>query len=144
MFCPQCGSNNDDQARHCSQCGTALQPVAVQAPPPQYPAPGAPPQYPPPAAPPYYPPPQFNAGVPPTLPSVPNYMTQAILVTLFCCIPVGIVAIIRANEVNKKLGAGDYAGAVQASNSAKSMCWWAVGAGIAFSILWTMHNLGKF
>jgi hypothetical protein len=136
MFCPQCGSNNAEQARHCSQCGTALQqPVAVQAPPPQYPAPGAPP---------YYPPPQFNAGVPPTLPSVPNYMTQAVLATLFCCIPVGIFAIIRANEVNKKLAAGDYAGAVQASNSAKSLCWWSVGAGIAFSILYYMHQLGKF
>jgi hypothetical protein len=66
------------------------------------------------------------------------------MATIFCCIPVGIFAIIRANEVNKKLAAGDYAGAVQASNSAKSLCWWSVGAGIGFTILYYMHQLGKF
>jgi hypothetical protein len=140
MFCPQCGSKNDEQSLHCSQCGAALQqPPAVQAPvqapPPQYPAPGAQP---------YYPPPQFGTAPPPTLPPVPNYLTQAIMATIFCCIPVGIFAIIRANEVNKKLAAGDYAGAVQASNSAKSLCWWSVGAGIGFTILYYMHQLGKF
>ena len=42
------------------------------------------------------------------------------------------------------LAAGDYAGAVLASNSAKSLCWWSVGAGIGFTILYYMHQLGKF
>ena len=50
---------------------------------------------------------------------VSNYLVQAILVTIFCCLPFGIVAIVFAAQVNGKLAAGDYAGAVQTSNQAK-------------------------
>ncbi len=83
MFCPQCGAKNDQDSRHCSQCGTALgEPVPT---PPQMP------QQPPPGVQPYYPPPPNAPGVPVVGATVPNYMTQAIIVTLFCCIPLGIV-----------------------------------------------------
>ncbi len=58
--------------------------------------------------------------------NVPNYLTQAILVTIFC-IPLfgifGIVAIIYAAQVNPRSQAGDYEGAVKASNNAKKWCW---------------------
>lgn len=61
--------------------------------------------------------------------NVPNYMVWAISVTvagfLFCCLvglPLGIVAIVFSTQVNKKLEAGDYAGAVEASNKAKLWC----------------------
>ena len=50
--------------------------------------------------------------------NVPNYLVPAILVTIFCCLPVGIAAIIQAAQVNGKLQAGDYEGAV--SNSCYS------------------------
>lgn len=50
---------------------------------------------------------------------VPNYLVWAILVTLFCFLPTGIVAIVFASQVNTKLAAGDVAGAVEASNKAK-------------------------
>ena len=53
---------------------------------------------------------------------VPTYLTQAILVTLCCCWPLGIVAIVNAAKVNSKLAQGDYPGAVQASESAKKWC----------------------
>jgi hypothetical protein len=43
----------------------------------------------------------------------------AILVTLFCFLPTGIVAIVFASQVNTKLAAGDVAGAVESSNKAK-------------------------
>ena len=43
--------------------------------------------------------------------NIPNYLVQAILVTLFCCLPFGVVAIIQAAQVNSKLQAGDVAGA---------------------------------
>ena len=36
---------------------------------------------------------------------VPNYLVQSILVTLFCCLPFGIVAIVYAAQVNGKLQA---------------------------------------
>lgn len=51
---------------------------------------------------------------------VPNYLVQSILVTLFCCLPFGVVAIIYAAQVNSKLQVGDYEGAVKASNTAKT------------------------
>ena len=54
---------------------------------------------------------------------VPNYLTQAILVTLCCCWPLGIVAIINAAKVNGLLASGDYQGAVEASEAAQKWCW---------------------
>jgi hypothetical protein len=59
--------------------------------------------------------------------NVPNYLVQAILTTIFCCLPFGIVAIIFAAQVNGKLAAGDYAGAVQTSKQAKMWCWISFG-----------------
>jgi hypothetical protein len=69
---------------------------------------------------------------------VPNYLVQSILVTLFCCIPFGIVAIVFASQVNSKLAAGDYQGAVQASNSAKLWSWVAFGCGAAAVLLYIL------
>ena len=39
--------------------------------------------------------------------TVPNYLVQAILTTLFCCLPLGIVSIVFATQVNSKLSVGD-------------------------------------
>jgi hypothetical protein len=55
--------------------------------------------------------------------SVPNYLTQAILVTLFCCWPFGIAAIVSAAKVNTHLARGEYEMAVKASEDAKKWCW---------------------
>ena len=53
----------------------------------------------------------------------PNYLTQAILVTLCCgCVPLGIVAIIQAARVNGLIAQGDYEGARRATESAKMWC----------------------
>lgn len=73
--------------------------------------------------------------------SVPNYLVQAILVTIFCCLPLGIVGIIFATQVNTKLAAGDYAGAVEASNKAKQ--WTMIGfiAGIVITVLVILLNV---
>jgi hypothetical protein len=62
--------------------------------------------------------------------NVPNYLVQAILVTIFCCLPFGIVAIIFAAQVNGKLAAGDYAGAVNCSGQAKMWSWIGFGIGL--------------
>jgi hypothetical protein len=70
-------------------------------------------------------------------------MVPAILVTLFCCLPLGIVAIINANKVNTMLAAGDYNGAVTASNQARQWTMWAAIAGVAtwviFGICWVVY-----
>ena len=49
---------------------------------------------------------------------VPNHLTQAILVTIFCCLPAGIVSIVYAARVNGKVTVGDTAGAREASQNA--------------------------
>ena len=70
---------------------------------------------------------------PTTAPSsqyVPSHLAPAILVTLLCCLPFGIVAIVFAAQVNGKLQAGDYEGALRASNNAKTWCWVSFGAGL--------------
>jgi hypothetical protein len=74
---------------------------------------------------------QFGTGA-----TVPNYLAQAILVTIFCCVPFGIPAIVFAAQVNGKLAAGDYTGAVETSKKAKMWCWIALGAGLAFVIVY--------
>jgi len=69
-------------------------------------------------------------------PSMPNYLVQSILVTLCCCMPFGIVAIVYAAQVNSKLAAGDMAGAQLSANNAKMWCWIAVGCGLLLDIIW--------
>jgi Interferon-induced transmembrane protein/GYF domain 2 len=56
---------------------------------------------------------------------IPNYLVQSILVTLFCCIPFGIPAIVNAARVDTKVMAGDLAGALESSRRARMWCWWA-------------------
>lgn len=67
--------------------------------------------------------------------NVPNYLVQAILVTICCCLPFGIVSIVYAAQVNGKVAAGDMAGAIEASNNAKK--WMMIGfwVGLAASAI---------
>lgn len=69
---------------------------------------------------------------------VPNYLVQAILTTLFCCLPTGIVAIVFASQVNNRLAAGDYPGALDSSRKAKTWSWVSFGLGIAGVLLWLL------
>ena len=62
---------------------------------------------------------------------VPTYLAQAILCTLFCCLPAGIVGIVYAAQVNGKLAMGDYAGAALSSKNAKTWTWVSFGVGLA-------------
>jgi hypothetical protein len=57
-------------------------------------------------------------------------LVQSILVTLFCCLPCGIVAIVYAAQVNGKVAAGDIAGAMNSSQKAKTWSWVAFGLGL--------------
>lgn len=47
-----------------------------------------------------------------------NWLVESILVTVFCCLPFGIVGIINAANVNTKFDAGDIEGAQRASAEA--------------------------
>ena len=58
-----------------------------------------------------------DSAIPPATPGpyVPNHLVWAILSTLFCCLPLGIVSIVFAAQVDGKRAAGDLAGAQEAS-----------------------------
>ncbi|MBN1816567.1 MAG: CD225/dispanin family protein [Sedimentisphaerales bacterium] len=103
MFCSKCGTINDDNAFRCVNCGEQLQAAGS----------GVPAQ------------PAFN-----NVGNVPNYLVQAILITLCCCQPFGIVAIVYAAQVNGKLQAGDVGGAMECSGKAKMWCWLGFGLGL--------------
>jgi ribosomal protein L40E len=116
LFCPQCGSQNADDATFCVRCGRDLRPGAPAITPSAVIPPG---------------------GVPP----VSNYLVPAILVTVLCCLPTGIAAIVFAAQVNTKLAAGDVAGAQESSRKAKMWCWISAAAGIAVMIGYTIITI---
>ena len=119
VFCATCGREQEPGTRFCPNCGAAV------------------------AGGPGYAPGMANPGGPMyggAMANVPNYLTWAIIITVLgglalCCYGVGvlalapgIVAIVYAAQVNGKLAAGDYNGAVNASSNAKTWCWIATGA----------------
>jgi hypothetical protein len=67
--------------------------------------------------------------------NIPNYLIPAILSTVFCCLPVGVVSIIFAAQVNSKIATGDIAGATESSGKAKMFMFIAVGAGLLAWVL---------
>jgi len=55
--------------------------------------------------------------------AIPNYLWQSIVVTIFCCWPLGIPAIVHAARVDGLKARGDLAAAREASANAKMWCW---------------------
>ncbi|PYS24296.1 MAG: hypothetical protein DMF72_05600 [Acidobacteria bacterium] len=67
--------------------------------------------------------------------TVPNYLVPAII-SIFCCWPLAIPAIIFATQVNGKVAAGDVAGAQEASKKAKMFSFIAIGIGLLGIVIW--------
>ena len=65
------------------------------------------------------PPPGQWQGQPPD-----NYLVWAILSTVLCCLPLGIVSIVFSSQVNTKWAIGDQAGALESSRKAKQFAMW--------------------
>ncbi len=88
----------------------------------------------------YYPPPAPGGpgsyGVPPAPP--PNHLVWAILTTIFCCLPLGVVSIVFASQVNSKWQMGDAAGAHDASNKAKQFAIWAAILGAVAVVVYVI------
>ncbi len=119
MFCTQCGANNPDTAVTCVQCGKPMRAVQAASTPITPATPGV----------------VIPPGGQPAV--VPNYLVFAILSTVLCCLPTGIVSIIYAAQVNTKLAAGDLTGALQASNNAKLWAWISFGLGLLSIVSWS-------
>ena len=131
MDCPTCGARNDDRYKFCGTCGQKLQEQAsipgnrepIDREPPPETAPGYSP---------YRGPETFPARI-------PNYLITAILVTLFCCVPFGIIAIVYAAQVNGKVALGDIEGALRTSRSAKKWAWLSFGTGLLITVGWVIY-----
>ena len=120
MYCPNCGAQNSEDATYCANCGNDLQKIEtprVDVPPP--PQPGM----------------QTSYSAQSPQQDVPNYLVQAILTTIFCCLPLGIVSIVYAAQVNGKVLAGDRAGALESSRNARMWAWISFGSGLIFFVL---------
>lgn len=101
-FCPQCGEQNRKDSPFCKNCGTALNRVG-----------------------------QVKRKAYPPTQRIDNHLVKAILTTIFCCLPFGIVAIVYAAQVDGKVRSGDIAGAIESSNNANKWGNWSIWAGVA-------------
>ena len=77
-------------------------------------------------------------------PMPPNYLVWAVLATLCCCVPTGVVALIYSSKVSYFYNKGDYEGACSASEKA---CWLVIISFVAgliwapFSVLWSLLTM---
>ena len=89
--------------------------------------------------PPGYPPPP--AGYPPQQPpgqAPNNHLVWSILVTLFCCLPFGIVAIVKSSQVNGLWAQGRYAEAQASADSARKWVTWGAVIGVVVGIIYAI------
>ena len=65
-----------------------------------------------------------------------NYLVWAILSTILCCLPLGIVAIVYSSKVDGLYNQGDYAGAQEAADNAKKWAMWSAIISIVILVLY--------
>jgi heme/copper-type cytochrome/quinol oxidase subunit 2 len=68
-------------------------------------------------------------------PPPPNYLVWAILSTILCFLPLGVVSIVYSTQVNSKWAMGDWAGAQDASKKAKNFAIWSAVAAVIIGVL---------
>jgi hypothetical protein len=115
MYCQSCGKPNPQQTPYCRHCGNPL----VLSPNPQVNPYAA-----------------SSAGVSKPVGQKPyNYLIPAILSTLCCCLPLGIVSIVYASQVDGKWSSGDAHGAVNAANNAKMWFYLSLASGLVINVV---------
>ena len=112
MYCKKCGAQIEDIDKFCPNCGNTMGTTNTEQ----------------------------TTKVSETKPQYApeNYLIWAILSTLFCCWPVGIVSIVHATKVDSKFNHGDYNGALEASQNAKK---WAIITAISGGVFWLLYIL---
>ena len=81
-----------------------------------------------------------TTGTPPD-----NNLVWAILCTVLCCLPLGIVAIIKSTKVKELWALGDHEGAVKAAADAKKYSIWGAAIGVIFIVLYfILMGVGLF
>lgn len=139
-ICPECGAALRPDAVFCIACGRGVRPLEWPTPPP---GPAAPPRSPGQADPTqmHQSPPNWAAPPPPSpyprqpFATVKTYFVESIIVTILCCLPLGIVAIIFAVQAEMHSKGGNLPAALEASNKAKVFTILSVILGIVGAIL---------
>lgn len=130
-YCNSCGTPVQDGVKFCPKCGKPIsspaqnanqQKIGQQQGKPMdngYQQPG------------------MNVGVCPK-----TWMLEAILVTILCCLPFGIVGIVNASKVKSQFNIGNIGGAEQASKNAGK--WVKIGfiIGLVGNIIGTIAYMG--
>ena len=78
--------------------------------------------------------PQYNPYGPPQPVKPNNYMGLAIFCTICCCLITGIIAIMKANNVNSFYAMRQYDAANLASSEAKNWCSWSIVIGLVINV----------
>ena len=113
-YCPKCGTAVPEEASFCPKCGTNFPDAAAPTPLSQ------------------------NYQQPSVPPCPPTYLALSIIVTALCCLPFGIVGIVKSSSVSREYAIGNYAAAQDASNQAKK---WSI-IGICCSVaIWILYFL---
>ena len=94
----------------------------------------------------YPPPPPPSGGTPPPPPGGAagppnNNLVWGILVTVLCCLPFGIVSIVKSTQVSGLWAQGRAAEAQQAADDAKKWAIWGAIAGVIVIIIAVIFNL---
>lgn len=71
-------------------------------------------------------------------PKPDNYLVWAILSTLLCCLPLGVVSIVYAAKVDGLYNSGDYNGAQDASNKAKQFATWSAISAVIIIVIYLL------
>lgn len=79
-----------------------------------------------------------------TQPMPKTWLVPSILVTIFCCLPFGIVGIINATKVESLYKSGDIAGAIEASNKAGKWTKYALIGGLVIFIAYAIFTILSF
>ena len=127
MLCRKCGAKNDDKEYFCAQCGAALEddgpadrpPGDEVVPPAQSSNPPQPRGF------------SDHSSYPE---EISTNLFPAILVTIFCCMPFGVVAIAFAAIASNHIASHNREAAIQASESARTWCWRAFWCGLIIII----------
>jgi predicted RNA-binding Zn-ribbon protein involved in translation (DUF1610 family) len=113
MYCSHCGTVVEENVRFCPNCGNPPQHQNIQ---------------------------QQNLQQPYMLPTYitppPDYLIWSILSLVFCCVPLGIVALIYSIQCKSAIAAGRYNDAVKHSKTAFQWNLVSLIAGILIGILY--------
>ncbi len=127
MFCPSCGKQlNDSKVRgFCPYCGGVLGSSAVpkESQIDEYGQPYVQQQMP------------VNG-------KVKNYLTESILVTLLCCLPLGIAGIVNASKVDSLVIQGQYDEAQRLADKAKQLIIIGAISGVISQIIYVFVMIG--